>query len=102
MFILKKCISAFLLPPGMFILILLVSAWWLRRRRRPLAACNCLLLALMIWSLSTNLVADVLMSRLEQGFAISARPSGDVIVLLGGGIYDKVPDLTGSGAPTEG
>jgi len=101
MFFLKKCISAALLPPGMFVLILLVSAWRLRRLRRPFAACNCLLLALLIWALSTSLVSDALISRLEHGLAIPARPSGDVIVLLGGGIYDKVPDLTGSGAPSE-
>jgi len=101
MFFLKKCISAALLPPGIFILILLVSAWWLRRLRRPLAACNCLLFALLIWALSTSLVSDALISRLENGLAIPDRPKGDVIVLLGGGIYDKVPDLTGRGAPTE-
>ena len=102
MFFLKKCISAALLPPGMFILILLVSAWWLRRLRRPLAACNCLLLALLIWAMSTSLAADLLIGRLEHGLVIPARPRGDVIVLLGGGINDKVPDLTGRGAPSEG
>lgn len=101
MFILKKCISAALLPPGLFILVLLVSAWWLRRRRRPLAACNCLLFALLIWALSTSLAADLLIGRLEHGLVIPPRPRGDVIVLLGGGIYDKAPDLTGSGAPSE-
>jgi hypothetical protein len=99
MFFLKKCISAFLLPPGMFILILLVSAWWLRRLRRPLAACNCLLMALLIWALSTTMAADLLMSRLERGLVIPKRPGGDVILLLGGGIYDKAP--AGSGAPIE-
>jgi len=101
MFFLKKCISAALLPPGIFVLILLVSVWRLRRLRRPLAACKCLLLALLIWALSTSLVSDALISRLERGLVMPARPKGDVIVLLGGGIYDKVPDLTGSGAPSE-
>jgi len=101
MFFLKKCVSAALLPPGLFILLLLVSAWRLRRLRRLLAACNCLLLALLIWALSTSLVSDALISRLEHGLDIPARPRGDVIVLLGGGIHDKVPDLTGSGAPSE-
>ena len=101
MFFLKKCISAALLPPGMFILILLVASWWLGRLRRTLAACNCLLLALLIWVLSTSLIADALISRLERGLVIPTRPKGDVIVLLGGGLNDKVPDLTGSGAPSE-
>ncbi len=102
LFILKKCISAVLLPPGMFILILLIAAWWLRRTRRSFAACYCLLLALLIWVLSTAVMAGALISRLEQGLAIPFRPQGDVIVLLGGGVIDKVPDLTGSGAPSDG
>lgn len=102
MFILKKCLSAALLPPGMFIMILVIAAWWLRRQRRSLAACNCLLLALLIWLLSTYMTANALSSRLEHGLTIPARPRGDVIVLLGGGVNDRVPDLTGSGAPSEG
>jgi uncharacterized SAM-binding protein YcdF (DUF218 family) len=102
MFFLKKCISAALLPPGMFVLILLIAACWLRRQSRPLAAGNCLLLALLIWALSTFMMADALTSRLEHGLTIPTRPRGDVIILLGGGINDSVPDLTGSGAPSEG
>lgn len=46
-------------------------------------------------------MADKLLGRLEAEFRIPKNPDGDVIVLLGGGVYDKVPDLTGSGAPTE-
>lgn len=101
MFILKKCISTALLPPGTFIMILLISAWWLSRKHRPLAAGNCILLALLIWTLSTTTMAEALLSRLEDGLTIPVRPRGDVIVLLGGGIHDKVPDLTGSGAPSD-
>jgi uncharacterized SAM-binding protein YcdF (DUF218 family) len=100
-FFLKKCISAFLLPPGMFILLLLVSAWWLRSKRRYLAACNCFLLALIVWAMSTALVSDMFLGRLERNLSIPFRPKGDVIVLLGGGVRDKTQDLTGSGAPTE-
>jgi len=101
MFILKKCISAALLPPGTFILILMISAWWFGRLRRPLAACNCLFLALLIWGLSTTVTAEALIGTLEDGLDIPAQPRGDVVVLLGGGIHDKVPDLTGSGAPSD-
>lgn len=32
---------------------------------------------------------------------MSKKPQGDVIVLLGGGVHDRVPDLTGTGAPAE-
>ncbi|HJW29745.1 MAG TPA: YdcF family protein, partial [Saprospiraceae bacterium] len=32
---------------------------------------------------------------------VPKNPSGDVIVILGGGVYDGVPDLSGEGAPSE-
>ncbi|HEY3307346.1 MAG TPA: YdcF family protein [Desulfuromonadaceae bacterium] len=102
MFELKKCISAFLLPPGVFVLILIAASFYGWRLRRWGAALGSLCLALLIWSLSTALVSEALLASLEKGFSIPARPAGDVIVLLGGGIHDKVPDLTGSGTPSEG
>ena len=102
MFVLKKCISAFLLPPGIFVLILLVAGFYYWRLRRWSMSSGCLFLALLIWFMSTFLASEALLSSLEKGFSIPARPAGDVIVLLGGGIYDKVPDLTGSGTPSDG
>ncbi|MBI2353771.1 MAG: YdcF family protein [Deltaproteobacteria bacterium] len=102
MFILKKCIAAFLLPPGILVLILLAAGLWSWRLRRRVTAVGALLLALLAWSLSTAQVSQMLMGRLERGFAIPRQPQGDVIVLLGGGLHDKVPDLTGSGAPSAG
>jgi uncharacterized SAM-binding protein YcdF (DUF218 family) len=38
---------------------------------------------------------------LENDLHIPANTSGDVIILLGGGVYDKAPDLSGIGAPSE-
>lgn len=101
MFALKKIIAAFLLPPGVFVLILLVAGWQLWRKQRRWTALASLLMALLMWALSTPQVSGMLMGRLESGFTIPAQPKGDVIVLLGGGIHDQVPDLTGNGAPSE-
>ncbi|MEW6213735.1 MAG: YdcF family protein [Nitrospirota bacterium] len=37
---------------------------------------------------------------LESDFNIPQNPEGDVIILLGGGVYDRAPDLSGIGAPS--
>jgi uncharacterized SAM-binding protein YcdF (DUF218 family) len=100
MFVLKKCITAFLVPPGLFIALLLVIAWRLRSRRQHRWALTLAGIALGLWLVSTGAVGRAMMAPLEQGLSITAHPHGDVIVLLGGGINDKVPDLSGTGTPT--
>ncbi|MCM2357552.1 MAG: YdcF family protein [Geobacteraceae bacterium] len=101
MFVIKKCIAAFLLPPGIFVIALLFLGWRLWRcKRKGFALCS-FLLALTVWLLSTAVTAEMLHGRLEKGISIPQTPKGDVIVLLGGGLYDNVPDLTGSGSPSE-
>ena len=96
MFLLKKSVSAFILPPGIFVAaIMLVAGLMIVRRRWTLGVVN-LTLALTLWALSTFPVANFLIQGLEMDFSIPADPSGDVIVLLGGGVIDRVPDLTGT------
>lgn len=101
MFILKNCIAASLLPPGLFIMLLLVSGVWLWRRRQLAFGAIHAIVALLLWALSLGPVANALTGRLEDGLTIPSNPRGDVIILLGGGIYEGVADLTGSGAPGE-
>ncbi len=101
-FFIKKLISAFLLPPGCIILLLGVCAAIQLKRRHPATAFAFLLPVLLLWALSSAFVADPLMIALERGLTIPANPNGDVIVLLGGGVYDGVPDLSGRGAPSDG
>ena len=101
LFILKKCITAYLLPPGVFVLALLFLCWRLwRRRQRGFAAAG-LLLALLVWLFSLSAISDILHKQLERGLTMPKKPQGDVIILLGGGVHDRVPDLTGTGAPAE-
>lgn len=96
MFALKKMITPFILPPGIFILaIMLVSIPIIYRKRRKLGLVN-LAVGVMLWALSSLPVADVLMQGLESDVSLPVNPSGDVIILLGGGIIDRVPDLTGT------
>ena len=102
MFVVKKIISAFLLPPGIFILLLGVAGVILIKRKKRIAGLFNLAMAVSVWALATAPVADRIMAPLEMPFADIQKPSGDVIVVLGGGIYGEVPDLSGKGAPSAG
>jgi uncharacterized SAM-binding protein YcdF (DUF218 family) len=100
MFALKKMVSPFLLPPGLFILaIVLVSFLMAYRQRWRLALLN-LTVGLMLYVLSIAPAANFLIQGLESDFSIPENPSGDVIILLGGGIIEGVPDLSGTAAPS--
>jgi uncharacterized SAM-binding protein YcdF (DUF218 family) len=101
MFIFKKILTAFLLPPGIFIVLLLFSGlWFLFKKNWKAGIINCLI-GFFMWLLSISPVADAMIRGLESGLKIPENPNGDVIILLGGGVYDKVPDLSGIGAPSE-
>lgn len=96
MFALKKTLTPFILPPGIFILaIVSVSLVMVYRKRWKLGLAN-LILGLMLWALSTAPLANFLIQGLESDYYIPANPSGDVVILLGGGMIEGVPDLTGT------
>jgi uncharacterized SAM-binding protein YcdF (DUF218 family) len=100
MFILKKILAPFLMPPGIFIGLLICSGVWLSLRKQWKAGfLNCSI-GIFMWALSVSPVSDTMLRGLESDFKIPENPSGDVIILLGGGVSDKVPDLTGMGAPS--
>lgn len=101
MFLIRKAIAAFILPPGIFIVILMFAAVWFFLRRKVAPGLVTFLIALVMWGASITPVSDALMRGLEHDFSIPRDPKGDVIVLLGGGVYGKVPDMTGTGAPSE-
>jgi uncharacterized SAM-binding protein YcdF (DUF218 family) len=95
----KKIAAPFLLPPGIFIVsIIVIGLLLIRSRRWRLGMVN-LFIGLALWALSMMPVANGLMQRLESGFSFPENPSGDVIILLGGGVLSEVPDLSGKGAP---
>ncbi len=101
MFVVKKVLTPFLLPPGIFVVLLFIgaAACFTRRRFRP-AAWQCFL-GLLVWALSAAPLPHALMRGLEADLTPPANPRGDVIILLGGGVLDRVFDLTGTGAPKE-
>jgi len=101
MFAVKKIVAPFLLPPGIFILpIIIVGLVLIYSRRRRIGFIN-LFIGLALWALSIAPVANWLMQGLESEFSFPEQPSGDVIILLGGGVIGDVPDFSGKGAPTQ-
>ena len=101
MFLFKKLVAPFLLPPGLFILALLLSGvlliFW---HRRKIGIFN-LVVGLLFWIFCSAPFSNFLMGTLESEFQIPNNVKGDVIVLLGGGSIDDVPDFSGYGIPTD-
>jgi uncharacterized SAM-binding protein YcdF (DUF218 family) len=100
LFIIKKIITPFLLPPGIFILLLMVIGLAGMARRHWRVGFLNLFLGFALYALSITPVANGLVQGLEADFSFPANPTGDVIILLGGGTIQKVPDLTGTAVPT--
>ena len=90
MFALKKAVSPFLVPPGIFIVILAASAFYIWKRSRKAAIIN-LAIAAFIWALAIRPVSERLMEGLTAGLPGYSCPRGDVIILLGGGIRHGLP-----------
>ena len=100
MFILKKILAPFLMLPGIFIGLLICSGVWFSLRKQWKAGLLNCSIGIFMWALSLSPVSDMMVRGLESDFKIPKNPHGDVIILLGGGVSDKAPDLTGVGAPS--
>lgn len=100
MFVLKKLITPFLLPPGILILTLIFSGLFFLKKFRKAGVLN-ILLGFSLWLLSLGPVSDTLTKGLEKDLVMPDNPRGDAIILLGGGVHEGVRDLTGLGAPAE-
>jgi len=87
MFLIKKIIAAFVLPPGCLVAALAGLAFYLRKRSRP-AAIACAALGALVWVGSTKVLSDALMRPLEYKYSIPQKPEGDVIIVLSGGYFD--------------
>lgn len=101
MFIIKKFITPFLLPPGLFITLLFLAGLYFLLRKDLRAWLVNWSVGVMIWVFSLVPVSDALLRGLESGFPIQENSRGDVIILLGGGAYDSIPDISGTGGPAE-
>ncbi|RJQ64972.1 MAG: YdcF family protein [Desulfobacteraceae bacterium] len=99
MFIVKKITSSFILPPGIFIVILFVLGAILVIKKYRKIGGSIFSIAVFMWLFSIAPTADILLSNLESGFYQDGGVKGDVIILLGGALFEKVPDLSGTGFP---
>lgn len=98
MFAAKKILSSLILPPGLFVVLALLSGLWMLKRRSKYGFLS-MTLAGVIYFLSISPVADSLTSPLEKPWQIPGKVSGDVIVVLGGGVISGVTDISGRGFP---
>jgi len=87
MFFLKKFITYLILPPGIYILLLLLLAVLLRKRRSLYLLC--LSGALSMYLISVEPFKDLLFYPLESRYPTPEEVRGDVIVILGGGVYNS-------------
>jgi len=102
MFMLKKILTHFLLPPGIFIISIIFTGAWFLHKKKWKAGIVTLVFGGFAWALSISPVADSMIRGLESEYSIPKNIKGDVIILLGRGICDKAPDLTGLGVPSDG
>ena len=85
-FFLKKLISYFILPPGIFIVIFLIFYLFSKRKFLKKLA---LFSALSLYLISIEPFKDLLYIPLEKPYKIPENPKGDAIVVLGGGVYNS-------------
>jgi len=85
-FVLKKILAAFFIPPGLFVTLLAGAAVWLLIRKRKGIKLFVFLfgLAVLIWALSAAPVSDMLTRSLEKAVPQPRNPQGDVIIVLHG------------------
>ncbi len=102
LYLVKKIITPFLLLPGLFVLFFIAGGLRSLLRGRPGRALVQLLIAAALWIPATPPVAGKLLRTLESGLTIPTDPKGDVIIMMGGAVYDGSPDLSGIGIPSEG
>jgi uncharacterized SAM-binding protein YcdF (DUF218 family) len=94
-FVLKKLISHIILPPGLFVVILLLAGLFFLMRKEKLSGLILVFIGLFIYLLSIEPVKDFFILPLEDKYKpYNENESCDksLIVVLGGGIYDRSPD----------
>jgi len=98
---LYKIITQLILPPGLIVLLLLLSSYYFYRKNLKTPAIVNLFFAMVLYLLFIEPFQDFLYRQLEDGLVLQANPKGDVIVVLGGGIYENSPDLNGNSVPSD-
>ena len=96
MFVLKKILTPFLIPPGLFIAALIILGIWFFYKNRKKISYICIGIAAVFWLAGIKPVSDIFMSKLEYRLVPPKNFSGDVVIVLGGGMKENVPDFSGN------
>jgi uncharacterized SAM-binding protein YcdF (DUF218 family) len=100
MFLIKKIITAWILPLGLFIILTaFCGAFLIKGGKRT--GWVLVIMSLLLYALSIAPSRDALLMPLETYHPFTADVTGDVIVALGGGLREDVPDINGRGFPAE-
>jgi len=94
MFILKKVVTFFVLPPGIFIVLLALTAIFVKKWLRM----TVIVLAALLYLCSIEPAKNLLLLPLENAYnmpSISQIKQCDAYVVLGGGINENTPDIDG-------
>ena len=89
--------ASFLLLPGIFIVLFAIVGVMLYRQGLKKFSAMVLVLTLMLYLMSTSLVAERTLGSLENVYEPPANPQGDAIIMLGGGALKDTPDVGGTG-----
>lgn len=98
MFLLKKLLAAWALPPGLFVILLLIGAVYSRRHKTHMAFL--IVMAMGVYLASIAPVANSLLLPLENHYTIPASDDlrgAHAYVVLAGGANDKGVDIFGRG-----
>ncbi len=98
MFIFKKILTPFLIPPGLFIAIIIILGIWFFYKNQKKIAYICISISMVFWFSSIRPVTDIFLSNLEYKIDLPKTFSADVVIVLGGGMKDDVPDFSGNSA----
>jgi len=97
MFALKKIISSFVTLPGLVIVALVIIMFQSLRDKKPWK--SLFIIALMLYIVSTNAAADIIIGSVEERHIYRGDPSASMIILLGGGAVQGVDDISGKSIP---
>lgn len=98
-FLLKKTVTAVLLPPGILLLLFVLGMLLVRKRFRAYL----LLLLLLLYALSIEPTKDLFLLPLENRYPVPSWnkvEQVDAIVVLGGGASENAPHIDGRGMLT--
>jgi uncharacterized SAM-binding protein YcdF (DUF218 family) len=97
MFLLKKILTPFLLPPGVFVALAFCMAAARIKKNRKQAMCWAGF-AMLMWAAATRPAAYMALAGLEYAYLPPAEVRADAVVVLSGGIREGAPETFGGAA----